>query len=189
VSKAHKQVKPKAETKRETTFPTCGFPQSDHGAKPSQPLFMNSEESTFSKARDYKEGKILSIATYLGVGVLFGMIVLGAIFLLRCPCTAAKPSQVNADFKSLQNALDLYKLEGGSYPTTAQGLKALVEKPAIEPLPARWQQIMTSEPLDPWKTPYRYMFPGSKDPTKPELTSAGPDGHFGNEDDVSSQDE
>ncbi len=153
---------------------------------------MNSDESTFStssKARVYNGDRILSIATYLGMGVFFGMIVLIAIFVLRSPCTSAKPSQVNADFKSMENALDMYKIEGGRYPTTAQGLKALVEKPVSEPLPAKWQQIMITEPLDPWKTPYGYKFPGQKDPTKPELISAGQDGTFGNEDDVSSQDE
>ena len=132
---------------------------------------------------------ILSLATYMGAGLLLLMIVLGLIFLLRGPCHSAKPAQVNADFKSLQNALDMYKLNAGHYPTTAQGLKALVEKPAIEPEATKWQKIMKIEPLDPWRTPYSYKFPGSKDPTKPEVISAGQDCTLGNEDDISSQDD
>lgn len=93
------------------------------------------------------------------------------------------------DFKSMQAALDMYKLDGGSYPTTEQGLKSLVEKPSGEPLPAHWHPIMKTEPLDPWKKPYGYKFPGTKDSTKPELITAGPDGIFGNEDDLRSEDE
>ena len=97
--------------------------------------------------------------------------------------------QVPADFKSMENALDMYKLNAGHYPTTAQGLRSLVEKPAIEPKATKWQQIMKTEPLDPWKTPYGYKFPGGKDPTKPEVISAGQDCTFGNEDDMSSMDD
>ncbi len=151
---------------------------------------MNSKESSRSSsstASGHGGATLVSILIYLGG--LIGLIVAIGIFFLRPSCGKSISGMISADFKSLQNALDLYKLDSGSYPSTAQGLKALVEKPAIEPLPARWQQTMKSEPLDPWKTPYGYKFPGKKDPTKPELISAGPDGHFGNEDDMSSQDE
>lgn len=151
---------------------------------------MNSGKSTFpssSKARDCKEDRVLFIASYIGLAALVGMVVLLAIFLLRPPCGKSISGMITSDFKPMQNALDLYKLEGGSYPITAQGLKALVEKPVSEPLPAKWQQIMTTEPLDPWRKPYGYKFPGSKDPTQPELICAGHDGIFGNEDDFSSQ--
>ncbi len=147
---------------------------------------MNPEESTLSslKARGKSGAAIVSIIIYLGAAALFGLVVLLAIFLLRSPCSSAKVSQAYADLKSMQAALDIYKLEGGSYPTTAQGLKALIEKPSSEPVPAKWQQMMKIEPLDPWKTPYVYRFPGSKDPTRPELISKGPDGVEGNEDDI-----
>lgn len=151
---------------------------------------MNPEEFTISspKARGKIGATIVSIITYLGATALFGLVVLLAIFLLRSPCSSAKVSQAYADLKSMQAALDIYKLEGGSYPTTAQGLKALIEKPVSDPVPAKWQQMMKIEPLDPWKNPYVYKFPGSKDPTNPELISKGPDGIEGNEDDLSSQD-
>lgn len=151
---------------------------------------MNPEESTLSslKARGKSGATIVSIITYLGAAALFGLVVLLAIFLLRSPCSSAKLSQVNADFQSIHRALDMYKLIGGRYPTTAQGLKALIEKPLSDPVPAKWQQTMKMEPLDPWKSPYVYKFPGSKDPPNPELISKGPDGIEGNEDDLSSQD-
>lgn len=127
---------------------------------------------------------LLEMVIVLGI---IAMILGGAIFAMRGIAGTAKISQVNADFKSIMNALDSYKLIGGNYPTTSQGLKALVEKPTSAPKPARWGQIMKTEPLDPWKQPYGYKFPGKKDATEPEIISKGPDGIEGNEDDLSSQ--
>ena len=98
-------------------------------------------------------------------------------------------SNLNADFKSLQNALDMYRLNCGNYPTSVQGLEALVSKPSIAPTPTRWSQIMKTEALDPWKNPYVYKFPGKKNANKPEIISKGPDGIEGNKDDISSQDD
>lgn len=124
----------------------------------------------------------------LGVGGLFLLLLAFGSFTIRGILSQPKGVQAKCDFKSMQAALDVYNLEGGSYPTTAQGLKALIEKPSSDPAPAKWQQIMKVEPLDPWNNPYVYKFPGSKDPTKPELISKGPDGIEGTADDLSSQD-
>ena len=129
---------------------------------------------------------LLEMVIVLGI---IAMILGGAIFAMRGIGDSAKLSQANADFKSIQNSLDMYKLNGGNYPTTGQGLKALVEKPSSAPKPARWVQIMKAEPLDPWKNPYGYKFPGRKNPSEPEIISKGKDGIEGNEDDLSSQDD
>jgi general secretion pathway protein G len=142
--------------------------------------------SSSSTARGIGGATLVSIVTYLGA--LIGMIVVIGVIYLRPSCGKSISGIITSDFKPMQNALEIYKLEGGSYPSTAQGLKALIEKPVSEPVPAKWQQTMKFEPLDPWKNPYGYKYPGSKDSTKPELISAGPDGIFGNEDDFSSQD-
>ena len=96
---------------------------------------------------------------------------------------------MESDFKSFESALAMYKLNGKSYPSTAQGLKALVEKPTDDPVPVRWVQIMPKIPLDPWGNPYAYRFPGSKDPMKPKFISCGPDGIIGTGDDLGSDDE
>jgi general secretion pathway protein G len=129
---------------------------------------------------------LLEMVIVLGI---IAMILGGAIFAMRGISGSAKVSQTNADFKSLQNALDMYKLNAGNYPTTGQGLKALVEKPSSAPKPARWSQIMKTESLDPWKNPYGYKFPGRKNANEPEIISKGKDGIEGNEDDLSSQDD
>ncbi len=150
---------------------------------------MDSEASTRSSSstiRGLGGATLVSIVTCLGA--LVGMIVAVEFFDLRSSCGKSISGMITSDFKPIGNALDLYKLECGRYPTTAQGLKALIEKPSSEPVPAKWRQTMEMEPLDPWKNPYVYKFPGSKDPTNPELISKGPDGIEGNEDDLSSKD-
>jgi len=64
-----------------------------------------------------------------------------------------------ADLKSVAQALDLYRLDAGTYPTTEQGLDALVERPAVAPVPARWNPrgYLDRAPLDPWGRPYAYV--------------------------------
>ena len=94
------------------------------------------------------------------------------------------------DFTTLISHLETYRMNGRKgYPTNEQGLNALVARPTIEPLPLEWTQAFPEIPLDGWGKPYRYQFPGSKNPNDPEIISAGPDGIFGNEDDRSSQDD
>ena len=84
--------------------------------------------------------------------------------------------------------LEEYRMLGGMYPSQAQGLMALVMKPTTAPIPRRWAQIYDEAPLDSWDNELKYLFPGSQNPKKPEVISAGPDEKFGTDDDVSSQD-
>ena len=119
---------------------------------------------------------------------IIAMILGGAIFAMKGIGDSAKLSQTEADFKSIETALMSYKLGAGVYPTTQQGLKALVEKPSANPVPRRWSQIMKNVPLDPWKNEYGYRFPGKKNANEVELISKGPDGQENTGDDLSSQD-
>lgn len=84
--------------------------------------------------------------------------------------------------------LEEYRLLGGVYPSQAQGLQALVTKPTIAPVPKRYTSLYEEVPKDPWSQDLKYQFPGSKVPNKPEVVSAGPDGQFGTDDDISNQD-
>ena len=129
---------------------------------------------------------LLEMVIVLGI---IAMILGGAIFAMKGIGDAAKLSQTESDFKSIETALMSYKLNAGSYPTTQQGLMALVDKPTTTPVPRRWSRINTKVPLDPWKQEYGYKFPGGKKPTEPELISKGADGTEGTDDDLSSQDE
>ena len=88
----------------------------------------------------------------------------------------------------VETKLEEYRMLGGMYPSQAQGLDALVTKPSLAPVPKRYTQLYDELPLDAWSKKLKYAYPGKKDPTKPEVISSGPDGQFGTEDDISSQD-
>jgi len=81
-----------------------------------------------------------------------------------------------AQIESLQQALDLYRLDTGQYPSTEQGLKALVDRPANE---AKWggPYLKKGVPMDPWGRPYLYRYPGEK--SELDLVSLGKDGQPG----------
>ncbi len=66
------------------------------------------------------------------------------------------------DVATLVAALKLYRLDNQRYPTTDQGLKALVEKPTVDPLPPNWKTggYLDKLPRDPWGNPYQYLQPG-----------------------------
>lgn len=127
---------------------------------------------------------LLEMVIVLGI---IGMILGGAIFAMRGISQGMKPKQAKADFISIRNALDVYEGNVGRYPTTQQGIAALVERPANLPKGTTWAPLMDHVPLDPWKNPYGYKFPGRKMPGQPEIISMGADGIEGTEDDQSSQ--
>jgi len=129
---------------------------------------------------------LLEMVIVLGI---IAMILGGAIFAMKGISQGANLSQVDADFKALDTGLMTYKLNAGNFPTTQQGLDALVNKPTATPIPRRWTQLSTKTPLDPWKNPYLYRFPGKKNATQYEIVSKGPDGMENTADDLSSQDE
>lgn len=98
----------------------------------------------------------------------------------------AKAAVAEADINSnIGLALKLYKLDNGRYPTTSQGLKALMSKPTSSPVPPSWNgPYLEKEPLDPWKNPYQYKSPGSHNSDGYDLYSLGLDGVEGNDDDI-----
>lgn len=129
---------------------------------------------------------LLEMVIVLGI---IAMILGGAIFAMRGIGDQAKITQCEADFKTLDTALMSYKVLAGTYPTTQQGLQALVTKPTSTPVPRRWSQAMKKAPLDPWRNEYGYRFPGKKVASEPEIFSKGADGIADTADDLSSQDE
>jgi general secretion pathway protein G len=77
----------------------------------------------------------------------------------------------------IAKSVELYKLQNGSFPTTAQGLSVLASPPKGKP-------IMDKLPKDPWNNDYIYVIPGQKNPNKFDVRSKGPDGQEGTEDDA-----
>ena len=92
----------------------------------------------------------------------------------------ARRVKVIADLKSIAQALDLYRLDAGAYPTTQQGLAALVERPTAPPAPARWNSngYLDRVPSDAWGRTYVYF---RTDDDRYQLKSLGADGVEGGE--------
>jgi len=95
------------------------------------------------------------------------VIILGvAISKLGNTTAIAKTMRVQADLQAIKTQLQLYESMNGFYPTTEQGLQALVTQPSNDPRPARWYQLFKD---------YIYKNPGLKNPSGYDLFSAGPD--------------
>ena len=104
------------------------------------------------------------------------VIILGvAISKLGNTTAIAKTMRVQADLQAIKTQLQLYESMNGFYPTTEQGLQALVTQPSNDPRPARWYQLFRELPTDPWGNGYIYKNPGLKNPSGYDLFSAGPD--------------
>jgi len=88
----------------------------------------------------------------------------------------AKIMTCEFDVSNLQTLLQLYEARCLLPPSTEQGLQALVEKPATEPVPDRWTQLLEEVPKDSWGRPYRYAYPAKRSDAGYDVWSAGPDG-------------
>lgn len=115
------------------------------------------------------------------LGLLVGIV--GFKFLGRTE--EAKQTAAMLQMKTFVSALQLYRLDNGSYPTTGQGLESLVRKPSSGTPPRKWIAGGYLEggkiPFDPWGNPYVYTSPGS-DGRDVEIKSLGADGREGGED-------
>jgi general secretion pathway protein G len=93
-------------------------------------------------------------------------------------------TRAKADMNTIKVNLTIYRGGAGNYPSTAQGLKAMVSRPDGEPRPVTWRQITDKVPIDPWGNEFIYVCPGQKNPGSFDLYSAGKDRQQGTADDV-----
>lgn len=113
------------------------------------------------------------------------MLLLGAgAFYIAGYFDNAKRAVAFKDVNAYGTALQTYYMTNGFYPSTTQGLNALVTAPNGEPKPRRWTQLMESVTKDPWNNDYIYAVPGKRSPKGFDLYSKGPDGIDGSEDDL-----
>lgn len=100
----------------------------------------------------------------------------------------ARLQTASQNIAALSQQLKLYRLGNFSYPTTEQGLKALVEKPTIAPVPTNYPSGGYAEkiPLDPWGREYQYIYPGKH--REFDLLSLGPNGKLDAEGDTNNDD-
>jgi general secretion pathway protein G len=138
-------------------------------------IFRDSQER---KSRGFTLIEIMVVIVILGI--LAGLVL--PRFMGRTE--EAKKIKAKLQIENLEAALKLYKLDTGMYPTTEQGLEALVQKPATGAVPANWREGGYLEkgkvPQDPWNRPYVYVSPGIKNKDF-DLKSLGGDGEEGGE--------
>jgi general secretion pathway protein G len=98
----------------------------------------------------------------------------------------AKVQTVRAQIANFETALDLYKLDNDNYPSTEQGLAALRAQPSGDPPANNWKAayLKKAVPKDPWGGDYTYTCPGNVNTDSFDISSAGPDGKLGTEDDI-----
>lgn len=123
------------------------------------------------------------------IEIMVVMVILGLLVAVVAPNIMGRSDQARVTIAKTQisniaNALDLYRLDNSHYPSTQQGLEALVERPSGSPEPKNWNQqgYLKSVPEDPWGNEYQYVSPGTEGPY--DLYSYGSDGQEGGEGDA-----
>lgn len=101
------------------------------------------------------------------IEVMVVVVILGILAAIVVPRVMDRPdtariTKAKSDIRSIEAALNLYKLDNFVYPTTEQGLEALIAKPGGTPEPRNWKQYMDRLPKDPWGNDYQYISPGVK---------------------------
>jgi general secretion pathway protein G len=144
--------------------------------------------SCFSLARRRQQASdappVLAPQGFTLIEIMVVVFILGLLVTLVAPkivgrTDEARRTKAAADLRAIEQALNLYKLDNGTYPTTEQGLQALVTKPESGIIPIRWnpEGYLEKVPVDPWGTPYLYLSNGERY----TLKSLGGDGEEGGE--------
>ena len=120
------------------------------------------------------------------IEVLVVVVILGILAAIVVPRVMDRPDEAKrvaarADIGAIGQALKLYRLDNGFYPTTEQGLAALVQRPTTQPVPGNWKQggYLERLPKDPWGGDYQYLQPGVRGEI--DLFSLGADRQPGGE--------
>jgi general secretion pathway protein G len=119
--------------------------------------------------------------------VIIGMLVGVAVVKIGGKGAEAKAITTKRQIDAYKTALGLYELDNGFFPSTEQGLQALVQQPSTPPAPSNWKGPYLDPPQvrqDAWKHDFIYRYPGTKIPNGYDLYSPGPDGVPDNEDDI-----
>ncbi len=116
------------------------------------------------------------------IEIMVVVVILGILASFVVPRIMSRPDEARVvkakhDVLAVENALDLYRLDNGFYPTTEQGLVALVEKPTTSPEPKNWKIYLKALPKDPWNRDYLYLNPGEHGEI--DVFSYGADGQPG----------
>ncbi|HGJ64799.1 TPA: type II secretion system protein GspG [bacterium] len=128
-----------------------------------------------SKEKGFTLIELMVVITILAL--LGGVVAPQVIGRLR----QAKPKKAAMDIKAIELGLDMYMADNGNYPTTEQGLQALITQPTSPPEPMDWNgpYVKPTDFKDPWGVPYVYISPSNRQGYEYELYSLGSDGQEG----------
>ncbi|MCP1726871.1 general secretion pathway protein G [Natronospira proteinivora] len=118
------------------------------------------------------------------IEIMVVVVILGILAGIVVPRIMDRPddarmAKARQDIRSIEQALQLYRMDNYVYPTTDQGLEALVSEPSGSPNPPNWRQYMDRIPNDPWGREYQYVQPGEHGDF--DIYSLGADGREGGE--------
>ena len=123
-----------------------------------------------------------SIRGFTLIEIMVVIVILGVLAALIVPRVMNRPDEARAiaakqDVAAIMQALKLYRLDNNRYPTTEQGLAALVARPQAGAVPNNWKQTLEKLPKDPWGNAYQYLNPGIHGEI--DVLSLGADGQPG----------
>ncbi|WP_105166943.1 type II secretion system major pseudopilin GspG [Pseudoalteromonas sp. T1lg23B] len=126
--------------------------------------------------------------------VMVVLVIIGMIMSIVAPNIMGQQEEAaldkaKLDIQQLEDAMNMYKLKNKAFPTTEQGLEALVTQTTIDPVPKRFPDggFISKLPEDPWGNPYQLVSPGEMG--KVDIFSMGPDGEVGTDDDIGNWDD
>lgn len=124
-----------------------------------------------------------TLVELLVVIVILGLLATVVVINVLPSQDRAMVEKARADVSTLEQSLEMYRLDNLTYPTTAQGLAALTAVPSGLVRPERYRPggYVRRLPEDPWGRPYQYAFPGRRNATGPDVWSFGADGVEGGE--------
>jgi general secretion pathway protein G len=132
--------------------------------------------------RQAEKFNVRRIKGFTLVEVMVVVVILGILAAIIVPKIMSRPEQARIvkakqDILAIQSALDLYKLDNSFYPTTDQGLAALITKPSGNPVPRNWKSdgYLQQLPVDPWGENYQY----TNENDRLHIYSFGPKGKDG----------
>jgi general secretion pathway protein G len=155
---------------------------------------INNRENGLSSMHVYlhsysrREKKVLSEQGFTLIELLVVLVIIAILASYIAPKIIGRPEEAKrtmaaVQIQGLETALKVYKLDNGMYPSTEQGLSALVEQPTVGKLPPKWKKGGYLEkgkvPKDPWGNEFIYLCPGAHSDF--DLSSRGADGESGGE--------